>query len=146
MDHLQASVDGLGSNLTAAVNTRASQESVDALADAVRELGTGGQPGPGGQPSLMMRLEVEEQLKTGGKIAALLYMPASTGGLLELVRHVAEDTIAQHQALNLPVGNAWELFWAGDGAMANRDFQTAYKIYRKAYWVATAGPGRSDDK
>lgn len=146
VNQLQASVDGLGTNLTAAVNTRASQESVDALAAAVRELGgTGGQP-QGGPQSLMMRLEVEEQLKTGGKIAALLYMPASTGGLLELVRYIAEDTIVQHQALNLPVGDAWELFRAGDGAMANRDFQTAYKIYRKAYWVVTSGPGGSDAK
>ncbi|HUU35235.1 MAG TPA: hypothetical protein VMW48_14315 [Vicinamibacterales bacterium] len=147
VDRLQASVDGLGTNLTVTVNTRASQESVDALATAVHELGgTGGQPGQGGQSSLMMRLEVEERLKSGGNVVALLYLPASSGGLLEMVRHIAEDTIMQHQALNQPVGNAWELFWAGDGALTSGDFKMAYNVYRQAYRVATAGPGSNDVK
>lgn len=145
LDNLHAAVDGMSTNVTAVVNTRASQESVDALAAAVQELGNGGgQPGPGGQPSLMLRLEVENQLKTGGKIAALLYLPASSGGLLDVVRHVAGDTITQHQALNLPVGNAWALLSAGDGAMANSDFRMAYQFYRQAYWVASTGASDND--
>jgi hypothetical protein len=147
LDNLQGSVDGVGSNLTAVVNTRASQESVDALAAAVRELGNGGgQPGNDSQHSIMLRLDVEAQLNTGGRLVALLYLPASSGGLLEVVRHIAEDTITQHQALNRSVGNAWALLAAGDGAAANSDFPMAYQAYRQAYHMAMTGPGDTDRK
>lgn len=143
LDNLHAAVDGMSTNLTATVHTRASQESVDALAAAVQELGNSG--GQSSQHSIMLRLDVEAQLNAG-KAVALLYLPASSGGLLEVVRHIAEDTITQHQALNRPVGNAWALLSAGDGAAANSNFPMAFQAYRQAYRVAMAGPGDTDQK
>ncbi|MGE3889246.1 MAG: hypothetical protein AB7H81_22665 [Vicinamibacterales bacterium] len=68
---------------------------------------------------------------------SVFYLPESFGGLLEVVRAIVEDTLVQHQAADLPVGQAWHFLSKGDEAWTAFDYRTAYGWYQHAYRMAT---------
>jgi hypothetical protein len=139
---MSATLSGLSlGHLDRPISTRATQTSVDEVHTTLRGVardvsalldahdgGSGG--GTGG--SLTMRVQIERQLAE--KVAlAVFYLPESHGGMLETVREVVADGIAQHQAAGFWVGDAWRSLSRGDMAKGQSDFRTSYAWYQHAY-------------
>ena len=128
-------------NLDSAVSTRASQASVNDVHATLRGVARDvsslleGQGGGGGNAagSLTMRVQIEHHLANKGAVLSVFYLPESFGGVLEVVREVVSDNVAQHQAAGYHVGDAWKLLSRGDAAMAASDFRTSFAWYQSAY-------------
>jgi hypothetical protein len=71
---------------------------------------------------------------------SVFYLPESFGGLLETVRAVVEDTLAQHHAAGFPIIQALQALSKGDLALAALDYRAAYRWYQHAYRQAGADP------
>lgn len=71
---------------------------------------------------------------------AILLLPASYGGRLELVRDVTSETITNAIRAGVPVGTARSLLDQGNAALKKREYKVAFSFYQRAY--AQAQPRR----
>lgn len=133
------------------LSSRASQTSVDLLqqsvgnglaaaddrvAAAAADLAAQGEDRQSFQGgSLRQRIEANLQAGDNGRIVRF-QLPASVGGLLEEVREVVAQTLLDNVAAGHQVGDAFELFAAGDTALNSQAYKTAFGFYRESYRAA----------
>lgn len=138
---INAAVSGINldlSGLDAPVSSRATQASVDTLRSSVQQIQTGVSAlldagGIGSDSSLLVRIQIEQELSGKSAAMSVFYLPKSFGGLLETVRGVVEASITQHEAAGFATDRAWKLLMRGDAAMGHSDYERSYSFYQAAY-------------
>ncbi|MCZ6469768.1 MAG: hypothetical protein O6649_00240, partial [Gammaproteobacteria bacterium] len=121
-------------NLDAAVSSRASQDSINALGEGLAD-----------QNSFMLRIQIEQQLSNKHNVISTFYLPEAFGGLLELVREVVVDTLNQNEAAGISLNKAGDHFQDGEIALISGDYKRAYNKYQKAYLKVVKKSKRDDD-
>ena len=163
VDALAATLGSLDiTNLDAAVSSRASQTSVDALTATIGTLDTGNLDaavssrasqdsinafgeGLADQNSIILRIQIEQQLRNKHNAISTFYLPEEFGGLLELVREVVVDTLNQNEAAGISLNKAGDHFQDGEIALITGDYKRAYKKYQKAYLKVVKNSKHDDD-
>ena len=117
-------VNTAAANVSTAVSTRASQESLDALAAT---LGASSNDG--------IAVAIERALADGKRVA-IFFLPESVGGVLEQVRSLVDARLTSAQQAGIDVVKARAQFVKGDAAFSVADFKAAYDYYAAAYqWL-----------
>jgi hypothetical protein len=86
--------------------------------------------------TLSVRMEIERTLAQNGPVVTLFALPASQGGYLETVQSVVTTTVTNELAAGQSVGSAQANLAAGNTALANHQYQTAYLDFAAAYLQA----------
>lgn len=148
LDSVETRLDVIVPRTDAALSTRASQIQVDAARsrtgdgiqsvrqsiEGIRQMSQA-QAAQQEQTSGNMRRQlIESSLQDATTSAPVtLFLPASSGGLLELVREQIAATINTYRTLGVNVTAATTLFAAGDAAFNSQNYKQAYSSYRDAY-------------
>jgi hypothetical protein len=109
-----------------------------AISNAVTSINGGSGSAQNQLKELIQTAQIESDLArdTGSSPVALYELPASFGGLLDKVRSIVAQTIANVQAAGGSVGNAQMFLTQGDQNKAAGHFKAAYDQYRRAYQMA----------
>jgi len=129
----QASVNAVSTfvtaNLNVPVSTRASQASIDAIAAKLNAVS-----------DAVLRGKIEDGLAMGcpgnsghNYRISTYYLPEANNGHLLLVRTIVADTITKNQASGLDTNLANEYLARGDTAAAAGDYRGAWDQYKMAY-------------
>ena len=86
--------------------------------------------------NLEFRVMVEQNLLNTSTPMALLELPASLGGYLEIVRDILQDTINNMTLVGLNMASANSSAQLGDTAYSKGQYKTAYADYQAAYGLA----------
>lgn len=85
-----------------------------------------------------LRVKIESHLVSSNRQLAVFFLPQSQGGLLEVVRDIVDDTIAQSRESGLYDGAlANQYLSEGNSYFDTGDHRAAFEQYRKAYLEAT---------
>ena len=114
-------VNTAAANVTTAVSSRASQASVDAIAESL-----------GASGSDSVALAIERALADGRRVAGF-FLPSAVGGVLEQVRELVDVRLTSAQQAGLDMTKARAQFVKGDAALSVADYKTAYDYYAAAY-------------
>ncbi len=90
---------------------------------------------------LTVRLEIEKALQQGSPYGSL-YLPAASGGRLELVRTIVDETIQNVLHSGESANQASEKLAAGDEQVKAGHFKQAFRLYSDAYKMAVALPSK----
>lgn len=131
LDLVQASVNDLEPKVMA----RSTQTSVDSLATSLTAHDTTASEAF----DQALRAQIERQLAEGTTRVSLFYLPNAFDGVLEFVRDIVADVIAQNQAAGIPVGNATAIWTEGNTAFGQQNFIRAYDKYALAYREVVKG-------
>jgi hypothetical protein len=85
--------------------------------------------------TLEVRSQIEQAL-AGGLTLGLFELPLASGGYLETVRSIVNDTISKLVAAGQTVNGATKWLGLGDTALAGKQYKAAYANYLTAYNTA----------
>jgi hypothetical protein len=92
-----------------------------------------------GLEDLTVRLEIERALQQGSPYGSL-YLPAASGGRLEIVRAIVDETIQNVLHSGESANQASAKLAAGDDQLKDGHFKQAFRLYSEAYKAAVALP------
>ncbi len=85
--------------------------------------------------TLTVRTQIEQSL-AAGQIVGLFELPQASGGYLETVRAIVNDTISKLLAAGQAVNGATKWLGLGDTALSAKQYKAAYANYVTAYGTA----------
>jgi len=84
-----------------------------------------------------LRNHIERRLsESDHKPVAMFLLPESSGGQLETVRRIVDETLADAEASGANVKQARSLFARAERAMGDQDYKDAYDLFGQAYRAA----------